>query len=500
MFKDIARLSRQTIIYGMGHMLTKVVSFLLLPFLTHQLPPSEFAVFILFGMAISVVIEFLRLGLDVSLLRDYVLEKELQQRKVIFSTIFYTALAFSTLIAILLWSMPETWLRLIISAPEGGHPEWMVYTLRLCAGVIWLDNLSAFPLMVIRGESRAVRFASIKITGSVAQVGLTVILLAVFHRGVAGAYEANLLSSVLMMLMTLPTILKRMRPVFNWSVFTAAAAFGLPNVPNALFYQVVELADRKILELLRTDFEVGVYSAAYKLGMALSIVAMAFRFAWQPFFLQLSERPDAKQIYARVLTYYTAGAGWLFLLLTAIVEPLVKWDIPGMGPLIDPAYWSGLGVFPIVLLAHLPSGIIGIFMVGVYLKKKTWFLPIVTGIAAVVNVAGNILLIPRWGMWAAAWLTLVSYAIMPVILHFYINRHYPVKWEWSRMLHLSIVGALVFAIGAVGRQHGWQLPGFVAALAFPALLLATGAANQTERARLARLWRRNKGGQNKSES
>ena len=471
-------------------MLTKMVSFLLLPFLTHQLPPEQFALYTLFGMAIAFIIEFLRLGLDIALLRNYVLEKELAQRRVIFSTIWYSAVAFTTLIVLVVLAAPETWLRMVISLPAGTHPEWMVYTLRLCAVVIWLDSLSAFPLMVMRGESRAVGFAAVKVTGSVAHVGFTVILLAVFHRGVAGAYEANLLSSALIFLLTLPMVLKRMRPVFNWSVFAAAAAFGLPNIPNALFFQVIELADRKILELLRTQAEVGIYSAAYKLGMALSIVAMAFRFAWQPFFLQLADRPDAKQIYARVLTYYMAGIGWLFLLLTAFVEPLVKWNIPGVGSLIDEQYWSGLGVFPVVLLAHVFNGVIGIFMVGIYLKKKMYALPFITGIAATVNVVGNILLVPYWGMWAAAWLTVASYIIMPILLHIYINRHYPVEWEWGRLSHLTAVAAGVFMIGYLAQHYGWDWPGYVGSVLYPVFLLATGLANQAERARLMQLWRR----------
>ena len=48
----------------------------------------------------------------------------------------------------------------------------------------------------------------------------------------------------------------------------------------------------------------GIYSAGYKLGLFLSIVAMGFRYAWQPFFLSIGSKPDAKSVFSRTATYY----------------------------------------------------------------------------------------------------------------------------------------------------------------------------------------------------
>ena len=73
MIHDIARLSRQTLTYGAATVLTRLVAFILVPFFTHYLSPAEFGVQQLFYISIAVGTELLLLGLDIALLRYYVL-------------------------------------------------------------------------------------------------------------------------------------------------------------------------------------------------------------------------------------------------------------------------------------------------------------------------------------------------------------------------------------------------------------------------------------------
>lgn len=483
MFHALKRLSGQTLVYGLGHVMTRLVWFLLLPVFTHYLPPDQFGEQTLYYILIAVMMEVVRLGQDIALLRYYVLEKDGDKRKTIFSTIFWGMLLFSTVLSGVIWYYDEFWVKLFVGY-EAPFPAWTITTLHVCAAIIWLDNMSAFPLVVMRGENRVGLFLFAKLAGVVVQTGLTLVFLVWMGRGVQGIFEANAISAAVTLIICLPTIFSRLKPVFSGAILTACIAFGLPNLPNALFVQVIELADRKILAVLRSTAEVGIYSAGYKLGMFLSIVAMGFRYAWQPFFLQISERPDAREVYARVLTYYMAFTFWLYLLLTAFVEPIATWNIFGFGSLIDSEYWAGLKVFPVVLLAQVFNGAYAVFMVGVYLEKKMHVMPFITGVAAVINIALNLMLVPLFGMWASAWATVAAYASMTILLYLYINRFYPISYEWRRIVHLILVGSLVFAVGAVGRQHGMNWIGYIISALYPLILLGTGLATPGELARL----------------
>lgn len=483
MFSYIKQLSSQSLTYGLGTVITRMVAFFLLPVFTHHMTPEEYGVYALYYMAIAVAMDVMRLGQDIALIRFYVLDKDERRRRLIFSTLFWGALLTTTALSLAVWLGAEHLVKLVVSFPEP-YPEWSIYTLKLCAGIIWFDNISAFPLVVIRGEGQARRFTAIKLIGVIVQVVVTLYLLIEMKRGIAGIFEANLVSAAVIFVACIPTVWQKLKLAFDRSILKACLAFGLPNVPTALFVLVVELADVKLLELLRSSFEMGLYRAGYRLSAFLAIVATGFRFAWQPFFLSIADKPDAKTVYSRVLTYYLAVVSWIYLMLTAVVLPLARWNIPSVGPLIDPEYWAGLEIFPVVLIAHVFNGAFAIFTVGIYIEKKTKVLPLITGIAAALNIVGNMITIPVYGMWGAAWFTVISYAVMAALLCLYNQRIYFVHWEWRRIIHISIVSTVVFLISRWCNLQGIQWASILLSFSFPVILLASGFLTKGERSRL----------------
>ncbi len=485
MFSDLLRLSRQTLTYGTATILTRLVAFVLVPFFTHYLSPAEFGVQQLFYMAVAVGTELFLLGLDVALLRFYVLEKDPVRKKVIFSTVWTTSFVFSTILALAVWFFAAELVGFIVKF-DGPVPDWAVYTLRICAGILWLEILNAFPFMVLRGDGKALAFTSVKIGGAILQTIFTLVTLISLKRGVQGVFEANLASSVAASLLLAPAVFARLRPVFDGAVLKACLKFGLPNTPNAMFVLIIDFAGRKTLELYSGAAATGLYSVGHRLGTFLAIVVAGFRFAWQPFFLSISGNPNAKRVYGSVLTYYVAVMVWFYLMLTAYVPPLARWEIPGVGMMIDRDFWGGLEVFPVILLAHFFNGAYAIFMVGVYMEKKTFALPFITGIAGIINIFGNIWLIPIYGMWAAAWLTVVSYFVMSALLYFYIQRHYPIEYQWGRIVKTLLLGAGFFVIGWPLQQRGVPQVGCIVSLIFPVTYFFTILA-QNERNRLLEL-------------
>ena len=86
----------------------------------------------------------------------------------------------------------------------------------------------------------------------------------------------------------------------------------------------------------------------------------------------------------------------------------------------------------------------------IFYYKKTHVLPIITGISAVLNILLNYLLIPKFGAIAAAWNTLVCYAVMLVIYYIVAQKQsvfpYPI---WRTMLVLVFLLLAIFISGSV---------------------------------------------------
>ncbi|MFH1010071.1 MAG: oligosaccharide flippase family protein [bacterium] len=486
MFKELKSLSQESAVYGVGHILTRFVTFLLLPYYSYQLAPAEYGEVTLYYLFIAVTQTFYFYGLDIAFLRYYTMQKDESLRREIFGTTLVTSFVSSFgLMALAMIAAPEisSWL-----IREPVHPDIAPRMIRVCAAILFFDTLSTFPFIMLRGTHRPFRFATIKLINVIINIALNILFIGVWHWSVAGVLWANFWASLITLGIQLPGILRHAKLSFNRQSLREMLAFGLPNIPTYLFVMAIELADRKILEALRGLEEAGLYSAGYKLGMFMAVVVGAFRFAWQPFFLSHAEEKQAPELFARVLTYFILLCGFLFLGLSLLVPPLITTNLPIIGgAIIEQRYWAGLGVFPLILLAHIFDGIYANLMVGVYIKKKMTLLPWVTGVAAGINIAGNFLLIPRYGMWAAAWLTVVAFAVEAFLLWFLIRRSYPLPYQWGRLLHISLVIAVLFFLGSLEVFSG-VLARVGIVVAMPFVLWATGFLRPEEKRRLRELF------------
>lgn len=482
MFQELKRLSKESLVYGVGHIMTRFVTFLLLPYYSYQLAPAEYGEVTLYYLFLAVTQTFYFYGLDIAFLRYYTLQKGEEERKSIFGTTLITSFVSSLVLLILFILLAPQISSWLITTPV--HPEIGAQMIKICAGILFFDTLSMFPFIMLRGTHRPYRFMSIKLLNVTINIGLNILFVGFWKWSVAGVIWANFWAALITFAVQIPQIVYRARITFDWNLLRKMFAFGLPNVPTYLFVMVVELADRKILESMRGLEEAGLYSAGYKFGMFMAVVTGAFRFAWQPFFLSHADEENAPELFARVLTYFILICGFLFLSLSLLVPLLVMIDIPGVGgTIIEKRYWAGLSIFPLILLAHVFDGIYANLMVGVYLKKKTSLLPWVTGAAAIVNVGGNLLLIPTFGMWAAAWLTLAAFILEAFLLWLLIRRSYPVPYEWGRILHIALVVGGLFALSTWTPFQG-LLPRIGLVIAFPFVLFFTGFLRPEETRRL----------------
>ncbi len=118
--------------------------------------------------------------------------------------------------------------------------------------------------------------------------------------------------------------------------------------------------------------------------------------------------------------------------------------------------------------------------IGIGRAKRTQFNWVITGVAAVVNVALNLILIPPYGMMGAAIATVAAYAVMFVGMTWYAQRVYPVPYQWRRVLTPPRPrGALL-----LGRQLGGFAAALGLSLAYPLVLLPLGFYLPEERRRL----------------
>jgi O-antigen/teichoic acid export membrane protein len=362
---------------------------------------------------------------------------------------------------------------------------------RYAAAILLLDALALIPFAALRMEHKAKRFATIKILGILINVLANVWLLIGLDWGIEGVFVAGVISSAATLVLLVPTIVGRLGLVWKGGLYRELLRFGLPYVPSGMASMMIQVIDRPILESLKGAGAVGVYQANYRLGIFMMLLVSMYDFAWRPFFLSHASDPDARQLFARVMTYFVLLSSAVFLLLSFFLGDFVRLPIFFGTSLIAEPYWGGLGIVPVVLLAYLFLGIYNNLMAGVYIEKRTYLLPLVTGVGAVVNVVVNYLLIPSLDLMGAALATLASYSVMAALLYVLVQRFYRVPYEGTRLAKIAIASAGVY-LAALTLPAGAALVPAKAALFLLFLLLMWVLRFFTpeERAGMRRLLRR----------
>ncbi len=449
MFDKIKRLGTDTAIYGVSTVLGRFLTFFLTPFYTNVLLPTDLGVVAAVYAYIALLNVLYGYGMEAAFMR-YSASLEMGTKKQNFSVPFLsllgTSLVFTTLILLqqdtlaLLGHVPMKYGSIV------GYSGWI-----LC-----LDAVAIVPFASLRMERKAKLFAFLKLFNISVTVVFNLVFLLHYRMGVEGIFLSNLLASAGTLVLLLPTIFHNVDFQWHPRLYAALLRFSIPSIPAYIAGVMIQVISRPILESLTDMATVGIYQANYRLGIFMMLLVSMFDFAWRPFFLSNAKEPDAKPLFARVLTYFFLVMASCFLVLSFFLTDIVTFRVYHGRSIIDPKYWSGLEIVPVVLLAYVFLGISNTIVAGIYIEKKTTKLPIITFVGAAINVVANYSLIPIWGLMGAAFATLLSYVTMSVVLYFIVQRIYPVKYEFARMAKIAVAASVVYPLFAFVHIDGYS--------------------------------------------
>ncbi len=450
MFDKIKRLGTDTAIYGVSTIVGRFLTYILTPIYANVLSSADVGIVATVFSYIAFLNVLFGYGMESAFLK-YRSALEVGNEKQNF-TVPFLSLTISSLVfaALMVWQRSSL-------AHLAGDPATYAPLVFYAAAIVCLDTISIIPFASLRLARKAKRFASIRIASIVVNVVCNVLFLIVYRMGIEGIFYSNIISSALTLVLLLPTILSNLTSKWNGKLYESLLRFGLPYIPAGIATMMIQVIDRPILLALTDKSTVGIYQANYRLGIFMMLVVSMFDFAWRPFFFTHAKDPDAKQLFARVLTYFVLLMSGVFLVLSFFLENIVRLPVFWGHSLLPPEYWPGMTIVPVVLLGYMFLGVSNNFVAGIYIEKKTSHLSINTFIGAAINVVANFMLIPVLGIMGAALATLFSYAAMAIALFVVVQRFYPVKYEFNRVAKIVVAGGAVFCLYYFVRPESFEI-------------------------------------------
>jgi O-antigen/teichoic acid export membrane protein len=438
MKEKLKELTKDTAIYGISTMLGRFLNFILVPFYTNVFSPADYGVVILIYSYIALFNIIFIYGMDAAFLK-YSAFKDVGDEKDNFSTPFISVLFTSTIFCGMLILLKQP----IASFVE--LPPNLNYLIILSASILFFDANAVISFLKLRLERKAKVFSFIKIISIVFNIGLNVFLILKMNWGIEAIFISNLAASIVSFLLLIPTLIKNIKFSFHKVLFKRLLKFGLPYLPAGLGMMLVQVIDAPILEKLTDVDTVGIYKANYKLGIFMMLFVNMFQYAWQPFFLTNAKEENAKELFSKVLTYFTIVGSLMLVLLSLFISDIVQINFFGYS-IIGARYWEGLYIVPIILLAYLFNGLYIVFSAGIYIEEKSNYAPVVAGVGAISNIIANYVLIPQLNIMGAALATLLSYIVMALGYFIVTQKYYKINYDFYKLVKIALA---VIVVGTV---------------------------------------------------
>ena len=469
--QQLARLAKHSAIYGLGAVVSRLIGLFLLPVVTRYLTRSELgAVDTLIALSVVLVI-VLRAGISMAFFRFYFDAEDEPRRTRVVRTSFWFTMTTATLGLVAGWALAGP----ISEALFSTHSR--AGLVRAAFVLLWAQMNYEQLTSLFRVEERSTAFVIASLANILVTVAATVLLVVVFDKGPLGVIVGNFTGTLVVYLALLGYRREQLGLQFDRGLLRRMNRFGWPLVPSALALWATNFSDRFFLVKLSSVQEVGRYSLAVRIASAMVLLLTAFRTAWPAFAYSIEDDDEARGTFGYVLTYLLFVCSWIALALSL----LAPWIVRLLAP-TNRDFWPAARVVPELAFAAVAFAGYIVMAIGVGRARRTQFNWVVTGVAAVLNVALNLILIPRYGMLGAAIATAAAYALMFVGMTVNSQLVYPVPYQWRRVV--TVIAAAV-GLTLLGKALDVSLPIALALVAaYPLVLAPLGFYLPAERARL----------------
>jgi len=436
MLKDLKSVSKDSIIYGIGNVATKIVGFLLIPIYTNPkfLSISDFGVLSILDISVQVLVAILGLSLYQGFIRWYWDIKEINERKRLFFSTLVTVSIFSITAGLILAFYADSISHLLFQKIDYSRAIILV----IINGV--LTTIQALPNSSMRIQGQSKLYTTLSVIKFSSNLILTVYFVVFLKRGIQGIFEAQIIGSLLYFIIASPHIFKNSIFSYKLKITKDLLVYSYPLMFASMSGILLTTIDRYSLNELANLPDVAIYSLGYKIGGSIKVfIVTSVQLALTPMLMKRINDPDNKRLFQKVLTYFSFGLMWVIVGLSIFGKEIILLIAK------SPEYIEATNLIPIIAMISFFGMAKDSVIMGLHVNKKTKIIGSLIIVAGIANLGLNIALIPIWGIYGAAWASLFAQVLLFITIYYFAQKSYKVNYELGKILMIIIVGGLLYA-------------------------------------------------------
>ena len=411
-----------TLIFAIGSVGSRIITFLLVPLYTNILSTEQYGTADFVMTCSYLVVPIISL-----VIQDAILRFGLSRKSDVGKIARNALVVFGAGVLGMLLMLP-----LISLHPILAQWKWQFFVLVISNNA---SNI-LFAYAKAKEQNKLYAVGSVLQTLSLAVVNL--VLLVQLRWGVRGYLignmAANLVPSIVIFIKT--GMYRDIRGAqFDGILLKQMLRYSIPLIANNLSWWILNSADRVMLEHYLSASELGLFTAAAKIPGLLSVVTSIFSSAWTISSIKEYDSDQDKGFYSTVFSAFnlTMCLGASFVIL--IVKPF-------MHIYVGADFFRSWQLVPLLVLGAVYFAYASFFGAIYDAAKKNVVIAITTFAAAIVNILVNFLLIGRIGVLAASVSTAVGYATIGLFRMFHSRKYFtfPIRYgevAWNSLILIA---------------------------------------------------------------
>lgn len=418
------KLIANTALFAIGSFSSKVLSFLLMPLVTHVLKPEDYSTADLIVQMANLMLPLATAGILHAIIR-FGLDRTVKKSDVFTTGLIMIGggLGVFLLVAPLLDRL---------SFFEGNTALIYIYVLT--------SSIRSLCSQFVRARERVRLYALDGVLATLTVVLFNILFLIVLDLGVVGYVLATIMSDLCsaVFLFLIDRLWKYVRVRREmWHTAGEMLRYSIPLIPTTISWWLTNVSCRYFIVYYLGDAVNGLYTAANKIPTIVTIISGIFIDAWQLSAVTDGTGEGREEFFTKVFAAFQSIA---FLCGSG----LILFDRLVMRLLVAEEYFEAWRYVPILVMAMCFSCLVQ-FLGSVYMVDKRSTLALATQMCgAVLNVALCMLLLPLPGLGAfgAALACLASYAVVFVLRAVSAKKMIGMNFGLPRMLcNIGILAA-----------------------------------------------------------
>ena len=426
-------LVKNTALFAINSIGTRIITFLLVPLYTKAFTTSEYGIVDLVTTISTILVPVITLNIGEAVMR-FSLDDDANGNDIMSIGVLYAGLSFLLGMSTLL--VTKFFPQISVNAA-------LVYGYCITQGLYITFSCN------LRGQEKLIHYAIGNIIHTFVAAILNILFLLIMKWGIDGYFYAFIISNIVSVIYCIiagnvASVIKKFH--IDLRLMRRMVRYAIVLVPNSLMWWIMNSSDHVMVTAMIGVSANGIYAISYKIPSILSSLSTVFNQAWSYSAIHEDKSADRELFNNLMFDKLVRFQLIITVFLMAIIKPFLRLYV-------KPAYYEAWKYTPYLLVGYFFLTM-GTFLSTTYTVQKDSRGFLFSGSAgAFLNVLLNWLLIPFMGVHGAALATCISY-ITVFLYRTFDTRKYLVIKVFEKEY---VIGYVVLVLAALSMKisHIW---------------------------------------------